>query len=702
MALVLLMQVMTVQWADTILLTDLELLRQAVLEAQTVLNYRLSHAPLYDGSANGAPSTCPGSSLRHQASRASTIKSRRMAQAAKLFEETTKALVTRLPGGLEAAQSLQSLADQDLSLEQASQECNLDSRIVPCDPDSAFRRSEGSCNNLANPRWGMAGSCMSRLLEPAYQDGISSPRVSRSGKELPNARLVSSTVHPDRTVPSPRFSHMLMQFGQFMDHDVALAPLEAHPGEIRNLGNPNNPIDCCTPERWVLPECYSIAVPEGDEFFAALGQTCLNMPRSAPCSCKLGYREQQDALTSYLDLSQVYGSSTEDTLRLRLGQGGLLRTQTLDGEELLPRSFYPDSDRCSNLEKGEVCFRAGDERVNEHPALACLHTVWLRQHNKVARELARLNSLWDDERLFQETRRIVGAQWQHIAYSEWMLVVLGPDAMARYQLTPTGRSRYSPTVDGSLLNEFASAAFRLGHTLIDGVFNRVTEHGEASPYELQDFYFFPFYLYHGDMDNVVRGLLRQSSQDYDSFVTIGVSQHLYRLRNESYGLDLIALNLQRGREHGLRPYIDYLTYCTGHVVNSFDDLLRYIPAKVVNQYISLYEDVTDIDLFTGGVSETSVPGGLVGPTFACILGETFNKLKFGDRFYYEHEGQAGSFAPEQLQQIRKTSLSQILCDNSYSLRTIQLNAMLGPNPVDNPEVECESLPRPDLSFWQYP
>ncbi|KAG0415140.1 hypothetical protein HPB47_007693 [Ixodes persulcatus] len=441
-----------------------------------------------------------------------------------------------------------------------------------------------------------------------------SPRVSRSGKELPNARLVSSTVHPDRTVPSPRFSHMLMQFGQFMDHDVALAPLEAHPGEIRNLGNPNNPIDCCTPERWVLPECYSIAVPEGDEFFGALGQTCLNMPRSAPCSCKLGYREQQDALTSYLDLSQVYGSSTEDTLRLRLGQGG----------ETAPGPQPPTRIMCSSGDPTARPVHAGDERVNEHPALACLHTVWLRQHNKVARELAQLNSLWDDERLFQEARRIVGAQWQHISYSEWMLVVLGPDAMARYQLTPTGRSRYSPTVDASLINEFASAAFRLGHTLIDGVFNRRL-------------------LSHSWMSSA--NLTSSPCTPPRSFVTIGVSQHLYRLRNESYGLDLIALNLQRGREHGLRPYVDYLTYCTGHVVNSFDDLLRYIPAKVVNQYISLYEDVTDIDLFTGGVSETSVPGGLVGPTFACILGETFNKLKFGDRFYYEHEGQAGSFAP---------------------------------------------------------
>ncbi|EEC04515.1 oxidase/peroxidase, putative, partial [Ixodes scapularis] len=504
----------------------------------------------------------------------------------------------RLPGGLEAAQSLQSLADQDLSLEQASQECNLDSRIVPCDPDSAFRRSEGSCNNLANPRWGMAGSCMSRLLEPAYQDGISSPRVSRSGKELPNARLVSSTVHPDRTVPSPRFSHMLMQFGQFMDHDVALAPLEAHPGEIRNLGNPNNPIDCCTPERWVLPECYSIAVPEGDEFFAALGQTCLNMPRSAPCSCKLGYREQQDALTSYLDLSQVYGSSTEDTLRLRLGQGGetALGPQPptrnwRDSQSVGRRKALPGNQVGTSMDSRvhiQVEKRCWNFEVRGHPLASILIRIHKKRFFFFFFKTIKQSELMSDY-LLRLPRRIVGAQWQHIAYSEWMLVVLGPDAMARYQLTPTGRSRYSPTVDGSLINEFASAAFRLGHTLIDGVFNRVTEHGEASPYELQDFYFFPFYLYHGDMDNVVRGLLRQSSQDYDSFVTIGVSQHLYRLRNESYGLDLIALNLQRGREHGLRPYIDYLTYCTGHVVNSFDDLLRYIPAKVVNQYISLYE-----------------------------------------------------------------------------------------------------------------
>ncbi|XP_037529438.2 chorion peroxidase-like, partial [Rhipicephalus sanguineus] len=311
---------------------------------------------------------------------------------------------------------------------------------------------------------------------------------------------------------------------------------------------------------------------------------------------------------------------------------------------------------------------SGDERVNEHPALTSMHTVWLRHHNRVARRLQQLNTHWDDDRLFHDTVRrmrawrILNAQWQHIVYAEWLPPILGPEAMVRYQLVPTGRSRYAPDVDATILNEFAAAAFRLGHTLIDGVFQRIDIDGQRSPFELQDFYFFPFYLYHGDMDNIIRGLLRHPGQHYDSFITEGVTHHLYRLRNDSYGLDLVALNLQRGREHGLRPYVDYLQYCTGYQATTFEDLLQYTPAHIVQLYSTLYDDVTDIDLFTGGITESSVQGGLVGPTFACILGQQFRRLKFGDRFYYEHEGQAGSFAPEQLQEIRKTTLAHILCD----------------------------------------
>ncbi|KAL3222577.1 hypothetical protein MRX96_028359 [Rhipicephalus microplus] len=678
--LLLVAEVAVVRWAGTDHSSNVRMLRLVAREAAKKIEKREAAAlppnhpvQMRGGSYQGRhPAGCPGAQLRHVASRGSTARSRRRARAARLFEETTRLLLPRVSGGLNGLQSLQPLVGDDSLLLSAQRDCNAD-LVRVCDPATPYRRSDGACNNLANPRWGMAGTCMRRLLTPAYNDGVSSPRLAKSGQQLPNARLISSLVHPDRRLPSPHFSHMLMQLGQFIDHDLALAPLEADPAEIKNLGNPNNPIDCCRPDRWVLPECYSIAVPEGDTFFGPLGQTCLNLPRSAPCSCQLGPREQQDSLTSYLDGSHIYGSSEEDTNRLRQFQSWkptyaapttkarrrvcLLRAQSLEGEELLPQSFYPVEDRCSNLETGEICFRGGDERVNEHPALTSMHTVWLRHHNRVARRLQQLNSHWDDNRLFHETRRILNAQWQHIVYTEWLPPILGPEAMVRYQLVPTGRSRYAPDVDATILNEFAAAAFRLGHTLIDGVFQRTayvaslsaflrsTLKANAVPFELQDFYFFPFYLYHGDMDNIIRGLLRHPGQHYDSFITEGVTHHLYRLRNDSYGLDLIALNLQRGREHGLRPYVDYLQYCTGYQATTFEHLLQYTPAHIVQLYSTLYDDVTDIDLFTGGITENNVQGGLVGPTFACILGQQFRRLKFGDRFYYEHEGQAGSFAP---------------------------------------------------------
>ena len=77
---------------------------------------------------------------------------------------------------------------------------------------------------------------MTRLLEPAYEDGVSEPRGGRFDSRLPNARVVSTTVNEYKNASARNFTIMVMQIGQFLDHDVALAPMEEI-SEIKNLGS---------------------------------------------------------------------------------------------------------------------------------------------------------------------------------------------------------------------------------------------------------------------------------------------------------------------------------------------------------------------------------------------------------------------------------------------------------------------------------
>ncbi|XP_075526088.1 salivary peroxidase/catechol oxidase-like isoform X7 [Dermacentor variabilis] len=579
-------------------------------------------------SAPGRSSGCPFAAQQHGHSRRATRAAVQHAEVARLFEETTRELMR---SGEEARQDASSLAGASLSGTALADACPQPN--LACNTNKRYREADGSCNNLQHPGWGRAGSCMTRLLSPAYSDGVSKPRVAADGSALPNARKISYTVHPDVNNPATDITHMVMQFGQFLDHDFALAPLEPDPQEIVNLGNPNNVIDCCSPSTTSMAECFSIAIPADDPFFAAFGKTCMNMPRSAPCTrCTLGYREQQDILTSYIDASQIYGSSQNDTTRLRLLQGGLLKyQQTPQAGTLLPRSFYPNMDRCSDPQRSRYCFRAGDERVNEHPGLTSVHTIWLRHHNLLARYI------------------------------------------------------------GQYVNANDETLFQLVNDTVNGLFT----------FDLQENYFFPFNFYNGDLDDVILGLVKQRAQTFEKFVTTGVTRHLYRLRNESFGLDLVALNIQRAREHGIRPYVDYVKFCGNIDITSFDQLKQYIDNNVVELYKQLYKNVRDIDLFTAGISEFSVNGGVVGPTFACILGNLFRRTKYGDRFYYEHGGQAGSFSSAQLNEIRKTTFARILCDASDSIQSLPRN-VFRPVGSSNPSRPCAVVPRTDVFKWLVP
>jgi len=590
----------------------------------------------------------------------------------------------------------------------------------PCDRNEKYRSYDASCNNLENPLWGTSNSPFQRTLLPAYSDGVFTPRQAKSGESLPSARLVSINIIPDIDAPSELDTHNVMQWGQFVDHDVTHTPLF-------RLGNQNSSgIQCCMEDgsapisRLVLhPECFPIDIPENDPFFKPFGQRCMNFVRSMPApqqTCSFGYGEQMNQITHLHDASNVYGSDEEDGKDLRELRGGLLKTHKnthpkgllpqeegdLEGEECQIDSATQDS-----LDR--KCFKAGDSRSNEQPGLTAYHTVWLREHNRLAVELKYLNPHWNDEKLYQEARRILIAEMQHITYNEWLPIVLGTDFMDELDIVPVtyGYSgRYDKTVNPTIINSFAAAAFRFGHTLIQGMLDMVKEvhfdRQTVSRIPLSDTFFNPELVYvPGELDKFLVGLATQPSQKYDNIISEEVTNLLFKAKDKSFGMDLVALNLQRGRDHGLPGYNAFRELCGSKRVKNFNGFADLMPKQIVERLKLIYKDVDDVDLFIGGISESSVPGGLLGPTFRCLVGDQFKRLQQGDRFFYDSTANPGKFTEAQLIQIRHTSLARITCDNGDQIHQIQPLAFRKPSPI-NPLVPCDAITIPiiDLHPWK--
>ena len=139
------------------------------------------------------------------------------------------------------------------------------------------------------------------------------------------------------------------------------------------------------------------------------------------------------------------------------------------------------------------------------------------------------------------------------------------------------------------------------------------------------------------------------------------------------GIDLAAVNIQRGRDHGLRSFVDYESYCSKDIlrrlntpepsvsyrkIRDFQDLqLRNFDDETIQKLTEVYTNVDDIDFFTGGMSEKSLPDGLVGKTFGCIIATQFEKLRKCDRFWYENyqDHQNIGFTKDQLLAIKNYS-----------------------------------------------
>uniref|UniRef100_A0A3Q2NP90 Myeloid-specific peroxidase n=1 Tax=Fundulus heteroclitus TaxID=8078 RepID=A0A3Q2NP90_FUNHE len=585
--------------------------------------------------------------------------------------------------------------------------CEARIRNPPCHNTAninKYRTATSVCNNLKNSRLGAANTPFTRWLPSEYDDDISQPKGWNRNRKfnnflLPLVRQVSNNILSTTdagVVNDTEYSHMVTLFGQWNDHDLTFTPSSP---SIRSFSNGLNCDESCEHSE----PCIPIPIPPGDPRIPSRPDTCIPAFRSAP-ACGTGYsafnfggesskREQMNLLTAFLDLGQVYGSDEKLALNLRdlTSDAGLLRVNTEfkdNGRELLP--FHSlQVQTCATRRRitndpnaREVpCFIAGDARVDENIALTSIHTLFMREHNRLARQLKRLNPHWDSETLYQEARKIMGAYTQ---------VKTPQDSLGRYP-------GYNPNVDPSISNVFATAAYRFAHLAIQPFLFRLDanyrEHPRFPSVPLFKAFLAPWrVIFEGGVDPLLRGLIggpaKLATQNH--MMVDALRERLFQfVRN--LALDLGSLNMQRGRDHGLPGYNAWRRFCGLSQPRNQAELAQVLGnAELARKMLQLYGTPENIDVWLGGVSEPFVPGGRVGPLFACLIATQFQR-----RLWWQNPG---VFTVKQRQALSAVTLSRVICDNT-GITAVPPDAFsLISN--RNRVVQCSTLRRLDLSAWR--
>lgn len=500
---------------------------------------------------------------------------------------------------------------------------SLEARAVPA-ALSPIRSYDGTGNNVAQVSWGAAGTDFLRVAVAEYGDGISTP----AGSDRPSARVVSNAVS-DQTgtegINDRMMSAMVYAWGQFLDHDL----------DLTNTGT---------------TEKMPIAVPAGDPSFDpnSTGTKTIPLSRSiydaATGTSTANPRQQINDSTAWIDGSMVYGSNATTAASLRTFSGGKMKTSAGD---LLPM------DAAGN-------FLAGDGRVNENPELTSIQTLFVREHNRLAAKFAAADPRLTDEQIFQKARAFVIAEIQSITYNEWLPALLGSKGVTAYR-------GYDARVNPGIANEFATAGYRFGHsTLVDDI-QFLGNDGTtiAEGVTLAEAFFNPELVKANGIDSLLKYLASDPTNEVDTKIVDSVRNFLFGAPG-SGGLDLAALNIQRGRDHGLADYNTTRAAYGLPKVTSFAQITKNTDMQAKLQ--ALYGSVDNIDLWVGALAEDHVPGGSVGPTNRAIIVDQFTRLRNGDRFWYQK-----SFGGRELADLEKTTFTDLIRRNT-SLTTVQNNA----------------------------
>jgi hypothetical protein len=311
-----------------------------------------------------------------------------------------------------------------------------------------------------------------------------------------------------------------------------------------------------------------------------------------------GCRDPVLFITPYIDGGVVYSDYVNPDRAARLREFALGRIK------VTPDNFLPRDPEKPNE------YLAGDERATEHAALALLHTLFARQHNQLAHEIHLSSTNYNDEQLFWKARRLLVAQLQRIAYEEYLPALLG-NLYQRTAFGMMGVEEACSTSHGSrgttvMKTEFAQAAYRFGHSTVPD---------QLGPFSLVDLFFNATLFEQIGVEPLVEALQGTAALRADAKVVDTLRNMLFG----THGMDLVALNIARGRELGVAGY-DSTAMC-------YDDAIsppsRRTPATQ--------------DLFVRLLQEPLAAGSSVSNTLGKIIASQFLDLCRNDPFFYTRE-----------------------------------------------------------------
>ncbi|MDE0707460.1 MAG: peroxidase family protein [Candidatus Poseidoniales archaeon] len=541
-----------------------------------------------------------------------------------------------------------------------------------------FPNANGSEVNSVQPEWGQAGTLLGRVANTSHDANANWMGLS----DLPNPREISNIVcaQPGVINDERGLSDFNWLWGQFITHEIDFTLTQN--GRVGENGT---------------PEQANIEIDENDSVMGAPGGSQIRFFRSLYTSVVdengVEHREHPNSITTWIDGSVVYGSSDSTRNWLRTFEDGRMKVSENPYGDLLPVAKDDDETAPPMSFAGfsaDVRFIAGDSRANEHIALMALHVLFMREHNRLAEGIQERNPDWSDEDIFQRARKIVAAQIQAITYEEF-LPSLG--------ITLDEYTGYDSNVNPEVTSAFATVGFRMGHSQIGDVFLRVNE--QRTPIEEGHMSLFDGFwttspvTEEGGIAPIFRGMAMQVQPANDIYYGEDLRNHLFGMPGAG-GMDLCAMDIQRGRDHGVPDY--------GAVRDAFglDTVTNYseitsdsnVATRLTQAYAT--EDLGHIDPLIGMLAEDHLPDSALGETMDALIRDQFTRLRDGDPFYYENDLELNGVVSD----LSSTRLSHIILQNT-EIESLQCNVFFAehnlneldcymPNVIDVPQLETTS------------